>query len=163
MPRTQLGTDDATPFVDRPVPELLLRWLLILFIVGLYIVFVGPIKGLAALASGKEWSRDDADAAFTDQMLGMALGWSLNPLLEANFLLIFNLPWGTDDFKFSTPFDDAPTSNLQIAAGLLYAFCVASIGLVVLRCVFPQPKEDSSKDKGSSQTDAGYDDGGGGE
>ena len=144
-------TRDPTPMGKRPIPELALRWLMIATVVFVYVLTVRPIKGLGSLAAGKKWTRNDADAAFTDQMLGMALGWSLNPLLEACFKFVFNLP-----------FDDMGT---QIYAAVGYAVAVSVFALTLFRFLFPPKPEDldDKKDKASSQTDAGYDDGGGGD
>ena len=153
MPRAravQEATFDTTPMAKRPIGQLLCRWLLIVGVVALYIVFVRPIKGLGALAAGKEWSRTDADAAFTDQMLGMSLGWSLNPLLEAVFFKVFNAP-GLND-------------TMQVTYSLLYAVSVASFAILLLRWAFASSDPGSvNNNKASAQTDAGYDNGGGGD
>jgi len=129
-----------------------LRSLVITTLACSYILCIRPIHGIGALNLDMPWSRNVADASFFDHCFGMAIGWSMNPLVEKLFMKVFTHPYESLTFSLH---------RMQVCATVVYVMVIIPLALLLYRCFLHNPPSSTSTQQVKSSTDAGYDDGGG--
>lgn len=75
------------PLAAAPLAEMVVRCATIAAFLLLYVLTRGPMQSLGALTKAQTvWTRDAIESIFMQHAIGMALGWSWQPVIKALFL-----------------------------------------------------------------------------